>query len=173
MQKIIYTDALLKRAQEYMIAVASNRFLPWAVWLLLVVCTVAGLIRYTLRADLPLIVEGPAGFEFTEPGELVSDTEGVLPVTIDGLGIGGGWHVRLALAGKRVGESVTIELVRGGDTAASEVEEHQVVLISGYTVWGLIILILVGITTLGLAAFLLGHRLRHAAALPLAAFSGR
>lgn len=46
---------------------------------------------------------------------------------------------------------------------------HQVALISGYTVWGLIVLILVGITTLGLAAFLLGHRLRHPAALPLAA----
>lgn len=98
-----------------MFAVASNRFLPWAVWLLLVVCTVAGLIRYTLRADLPLIVDGPAGFEFVEHDELVPDTERVLPVTINGLGIGVDWHVRLALAGKRVGESVTIGLVRGGE----------------------------------------------------------
>jgi len=140
-----------------MIAVASNRFLPWAVWLLLVVATVAGLIRYTMRADLPLIVEGPAGFEFIEPGEIVPEPEGVLPVTIDGLSIGDRWHVRLALAGRRVGESVTIELVRGGDTAATEAEEYQVALISGYTVWGLIVLILVGIMTLSLAAFLLVH----------------
>ncbi len=152
-----------------MIAAASNRFLPWAVWLLLVVCTIAGLIRYTLRADLPLIVEGSAGFEFIEPGELVPETEGVLPVTIDGLGISGGWHVRLALAGRRVGESVTIGLVRKGDTAATEIVEHQVALVTGYTVRGLITLILVCVTTLGLAAFLLGHRLRHPAALPLAA----
>ncbi|MCK4772834.1 MAG: hypothetical protein KAT18_07930 [Candidatus Latescibacteria bacterium] len=148
-----------------MIAAGSSRLPLWAAWVFLVVCTIAGLYRYTLRTTLPEEVRtGPQGLE------IVGIAEGpLLLCEVEGMRVHRGWHVRLALAGRSEGETVVLGLERVEGAGLHVPEERSVTVASGYHRSGLLTLILVGVTTLGLAAFLLYHRKRHPATIPLAA----
>ena len=131
-------------------------------------CTGAGLYRYTLR---------PSGLEdkvtsSREHGGLeivLDDEEPLLLREVNGMPVRSGWHIRLALAGSLPGDTVGLGLLKRETTGPAVPEVREITVTRGFRFPGLITLFLVGVTTLGLAAFLLYHRDRHQATIPLAA----
>lgn len=162
-----------------MLSPKSSRRLLWSAWAFLVLLTLMGLYRYTYRVGLPLKVDaGPAGLEISE---LLTDYAWALPSTwpetesplfireVAGMRVRRYWHIRVALAGRRVGDMVVLGLGTAEDVGPATSVEQTVTVVKGYETFDLLTLILVGITTLGLAGFLLFHRDQHPATIPLAA----
>lgn len=164
-------------------AVRKNKnLLIWSAWLILVVVTILGLIRYTHRAALPFEVKAsargpriegvvPEGSATLPPSWSIEDQQLFID-RVEGITVDHSWHIRLALAGYSTGDTVDVNIRPLVGSLSVEVSEQSLVLIRGWQVQDLIFLALIGLFSFGLAAFLLHERSRHPAALSLAASLG-
>ncbi len=150
----------------------------WAVWAVLAAAMLLGLLRYTQRVDLPVEVAAARGGP-----DIVRLKSGASPAigpgwpddptayivrAVDGITVSHPWHIRLALAGQRRGETVRLRLVEGATGEPWPGGEVTARLVRGWRTGDLVTLSLIGLLTLGLSAFLLDRRSHHPAAIPLA-----
>ncbi|MFC1499845.1 ATP-binding protein [Candidatus Zixiibacteriota bacterium] len=153
--------------------------LLWSMWTIMVLVTLLGLVRFIYRADLPfsvkrtghdLIIEvDRPWFRDAIPSTWPDTAEQLVLTRVNSLPIGNQWHVRLALAGCGVDDTIPIQIEGLEGPLADHLMVHQVRVVSGWDWRGQVIYSLIALLALGLAGLLVRERDRHQAAIPLAA----